>query len=173
MVLMDNYGKKDTSGGRIWQGIAEYGSNPSVKFFVGADTFAQEVSQTALPIQVQWRYLGGSVGMARTEMAENRGQAALFNIAESRLRQATRTMATVLNGEVYSDGTNYGGNTITASRTSSPRPRPRGPLRGSTPPRIPSGATPPSPPPAPSPRTASRVRLRISSLPHSTTLPTG
>ena len=23
MVLMDNYGKKDTSGGRIWQGISE------------------------------------------------------------------------------------------------------------------------------------------------------
>ena len=113
MVLMDNYGKKDTSGGRIWQGIAEYGSNPSVKFFDGADTFAQEVSQTALPIQVQWRYLGASIGMTRTEMAENRGQAALFNIAESRLRQATRTQATILNSELYSDGTNYGGKTIT------------------------------------------------------------
>lgn len=113
MVLMDNYGKKDTSGGRIWQGIVEYGSNPSITFFDGAQTFSQEVSQTALPIQVQWRYLGGSVGMTKVEMMENRGQAALFNIAESRIRQATRTMATVLNGEVYSDGTNYGGKTIT------------------------------------------------------------
>lgn len=113
MVLMDNYGKKDTSGGRIWQGIVEYGSNPSITFFDGAGTFSQEVSQTALPIQAQWRYLGGSVGMTKVEMLENRGQAALFNIAESRIRQATRTMATVLNGEVYSDGTNYGGKTIT------------------------------------------------------------
>lgn len=110
--LMDDYGKRDTRGGRIWQGIAEFGSNPSVKFFDGADTFAQEVAQTALPIQYNWRYIGATVGMTRTEMLENSSQAALFDIAESRIRQATRTMATVLNQEALSNGTNYGGKTV-------------------------------------------------------------
>jgi hypothetical protein len=111
-LLMDNYGKKDTGGGRIWQGVAEYGSNPSIKWFDGADTFSQEVSQTALPIQYYWKYLGASVGWTRVEKAENRGQAQIFDIAESRLRQATRSMATKLNGDIFLDGTGDGGKTI-------------------------------------------------------------
>ena len=112
-VLLDDYGQKDTGGGKIWQGVAEYGSNPSVKYFGGAETFSQEVSQTALPIQYQWKYIGGSVGWTRVEKAENRGQAAIFNIAESRLRQLTRSLATTLNGDIFLDGTGSGGLAIT------------------------------------------------------------
>jgi hypothetical protein len=112
-VLMDEYGNKDTRGGRVWQGIAEYGTNSNVKFFSGADTFAQEPAQTAQPIQYNWRYLGGTVSMTKTEMLENSGPVALADIAETRINQTLRTMNLVLGNEIFSDGTNYGGQTIT------------------------------------------------------------
>lgn len=111
-ILMDDYGHKDTGGGRMWQGVAEYGQNPNVKWFENTDPFAQEVAQTALPLQYQWRYLGASIGISRVEQAENRGQAALFSIVESRLRQVTRTMASVINEAIFLDGTGTGGKSI-------------------------------------------------------------
>ncbi len=117
MVLMDDYGKKDTRGGRVWQGIAEYGTNGNVKFFNGADTFAQEPAQTAQPIQYNWRYLGGTVSMTKTEMLENSGPVALADIAETRINQTLRTMNMILGNEIFSDGTNYGGQTIVGLQT--------------------------------------------------------
>ena len=111
-IMMDDYGHTDERGGRLLQTSAEYGANQTVKFWAGADPFPQEVSQTALPIVYQWRYIGGAVTMAETEMLENSSQAALFDIASSRVRQVTRTMETVLGNEYFSDGTNYQGNTI-------------------------------------------------------------
>jgi hypothetical protein len=111
-LLFDDYGHPDTRGGRIWQGIVEYGTSPTVKFFAGADTFAQEPAQTAQPIQYQWRYLGGTVSMTKTEMLENSGPVALADIAETRINQVMRTMNLVLGNEIFSDGTNYNGQTI-------------------------------------------------------------
>lgn len=111
-ILFDNYAKSDTRGGRIWQGMAEYGQSPTVKFFNGPDTFAQEPTQTAQPIQYNWRYMGGSVSIAKTEMLENSGPVALADITESRINQVLRTMNLQLGNEIFSDGTNYGGQTI-------------------------------------------------------------
>lgn len=111
-VLMDNYGRSDTRGGRIWQGIAEYGVNSSVKMFNGADTFDTSPAQTAQPIQYTWRYIGGAVSMTDTEMIENSSDAALADISETRIRQTMRTTNLIINQEIYSNGTNYGGNTI-------------------------------------------------------------
>ena len=111
-VLFDDYAHTDTRGGRYWQGIAEYGTSTSVKFFNGADTFAQEPSQTAQPIMYQWKYMGGTVSMTKTEMLENSGPVALADIAETRINQVLRTQNLVLGNEIFSNGTNYGGNTI-------------------------------------------------------------
>lgn len=108
-LLFDQFSHKDTQGGRYWQGIAEWGSNQSVKFFTGADTFSQEVTQTALPIQYEWKYMGASFSFTKPESLENRGQSALFDIAESRLRQVLRSMNTIIGQQIYSDGTMYGG----------------------------------------------------------------
>jgi hypothetical protein len=49
MVLFDQFGKTDTRGGRFWQGIAEYGTNPSAKYYNGVDTFSQESSDAHPP----------------------------------------------------------------------------------------------------------------------------
>lgn len=111
-AFFDNYSKTDTGGGRVWQGIVEYGQSPTVKFFNGPDTFAQEPTQTAQPIMYQWRYLGGSVSISKTEMLENSGPAALADITKTRIDQVMRTMSLVLGNEIFSDGTNYGGLTI-------------------------------------------------------------
>lgn len=111
-LLMNDYANSDSRGGRLFQTSAEYGLNSGTKFFSGADTFSEDPAQTAQPITYQWRYLGSSVTISETEMLENRGTAALWNITESRIRQAERTMNLVLGQECYSDGTNYGGQTI-------------------------------------------------------------
>lgn len=111
-ILFNNYAKSDTRGGRFWQGMAEYGQSTTVKFFNGPDAFSQEPGQFALPIMYQWRYMGGSVSMARTEALENSGPAALADITEGRVNQVMRTMNLILANEIWSDGTNYGGLTI-------------------------------------------------------------
>ena len=102
-LLMDEYGHKDSDGGRTWQGSAEYGQNPNVHWFQGTDPFSQEVAEGALPLQYDWKYLGGSLGISRVEQAENKGQAKLFSLTELRLRQVTRTMGTMLNEAIFVD----------------------------------------------------------------------
>jgi hypothetical protein len=116
-LLFDNWSRTDTRGGRIWQGIAEYGQNPTTKFFDGADTFDQTPTQVAQPIQYQWRYLGAAVSMTKTEMLENSGPVALADLAETRMKQAVRTGVLVLGQECFGDGTNYGGKTIVGLAT--------------------------------------------------------
>lgn len=111
-ILFDNYKHTDTKGGRIWQGIAEYGVNPTVKFFDGADTFSQEVTQVAQPIMYQWRYMGATISLLKTEMLENSGPVALADLTEVRLKQCLRTMNLIIGNEIFSDGTNYGGKTF-------------------------------------------------------------
>lgn len=112
MVLFDQFGKTDTRGGRFWQGIAEFGINPSAKYFSGVDTFGQEVAQVAAPMIYEWKYLGASLSMSQQELLENSGPVALADITELRLRQTTRTLALLINQEIYGDGTNYDGKTF-------------------------------------------------------------
>jgi len=112
MVLFDQFGKTDTRGGRFWQGIAEYGTNPSAKYYAGVDTFAQESSQVAIPLVYEWKYLGAALSMTQQEMLENSGPVALADITELRLRQTMRTLALLINQEIYGDGTNYDGKTF-------------------------------------------------------------
>ncbi len=112
MVLFDQFGKTDNRGGRYWQGIAEYGTNPSAKYYAGVDTFSQESAQVALPIVYEWKYLGAALSMTQQEMLENSGPVALADITELRLRQTMRTLALLINQEIYGDGTNYDGKTF-------------------------------------------------------------
>ena len=112
-VLFDDYSHQDTGGGRTWQGIAEYGQANSVKFFNGADTFAQDPSQTAQPIRYDWKYMGGSVSMTDIELVENSGPAKLADILQTRIDQVLRTANILIGNEIFSDGTNYNGNTFT------------------------------------------------------------
>jgi len=111
-MLFDGNRYTDAKGGQLWQGIAEYGFNPSVKFFDGADQFSQEVGQFAQPMIYRWRYMGASISMLKTEMLENRGPVALASLIEGRLRQVMRTMNLIIGNEIFGDGTNYGGKTI-------------------------------------------------------------
>ncbi len=112
MVLFDQFGKTDNRGGRYWQGIAEYGTNPSAKYFSGVDTFAQEVSQVAVPLIYEWKYLGAALSMSQQELLENSGPVALADLTELRLRQTMRTLSLMINQEIFGDGTNYDGKTF-------------------------------------------------------------
>lgn len=112
-ILFDDYSQTDAKGGRFWQGIASYGTNPTVKFFAGTETFSQEVSQTDQPIQNEWRYMGGTVSISETEMLENSGPVALASLLESRMKQLNRTFNLIIGNEIFSDGTHYDGKTFT------------------------------------------------------------
>lgn len=111
-LFFDDNKHTDTSGGRLKEGSAAYGLNQTTKFWDGADTFDQNPAQTAVPYTYQWRYLGTNVSFTKTEMLENRGKVALFNITQSRIEQAIRTMNLICGQELYSDGTNYNGKTF-------------------------------------------------------------
>ena len=103
-VMMDKYKHTDSAGGRLFQMSAAYGYNTTTKWFRGAETFDQTPAQTALPLIYDWYYLGSAVSTTRTEQAENRGKVALFNILQSRIDQAMRTMTTDLGTALYGDG---------------------------------------------------------------------
>ena len=112
LVLFDGFGKSDSRGGRYWQGIAEFGINPSATYFNGTHTFAQEVGQVAAPLLYEWKYIGAALSMTQQELLENSGPVALADITELRLRQTMRTLSLLINQEIYGDGTNYDSKTF-------------------------------------------------------------
>lgn len=111
-ILIDDFGHKDTGGGKFLQSSVDFGENQTIKWWDGADVFDQTVSQTNLPLTYYFRYIGGSITIAETEVLENRGQARIFDLFQRRYDQCMRSMNRVLGSECYSDGQNYGGKSI-------------------------------------------------------------
>ena len=110
-ILMDNYGHK-TSGSYMIQIPVEYGVNSNTKFFQPYDTIDTTPSEFALPAIYYWRQVASSATWSDVEAIANSGKEAIFDLAEGRLRQAIRSMSTLVGSECYSDGTSNGGNTI-------------------------------------------------------------
>lgn len=111
-MMMDNYSRTDSNGGREYQDIAEHGFNNTVQYFDGPGVFAQAKAEVALPIKYRWRYAGGSVGFTLIQTLENAGPVALANLLEMQVRQLLRSMNLMIGNQIFGDGTEYGGKTI-------------------------------------------------------------
>jgi hypothetical protein len=108
-LFFDEYRHTDSNGGRTWQGMVDYGQSATVQFFAGSDTFSTQPQQVAQPIRFDWKYLGGSISITKTEQLENSGPVALASLLDTRMKQLNRTFDLVIGNEIFSDGTNFGG----------------------------------------------------------------
>ena len=78
-------------GGRTWQGMVDYGQSATAQFYSGSDTFSTQPQEVAQPIRYDWKYLGGSVSITKTEQLENSGPVALASLLDTRMKQLNRT----------------------------------------------------------------------------------
>ena len=108
-LMFDRYRHTDSSGGRTWQGMVDYGQSATAQFFAGSDTFNTNPQQVAQPIRYDWKYLGGSISVTKTEQLENSGPVALASLLNTRMNQLNRTFDLIIGNEIFSDGTNFGG----------------------------------------------------------------
>lgn len=106
--FFDGYSKTDSNGGRVFQLPSEYGYNENVKFFQGDETFALEPTDNARPLMTDWCYIGGPMRVTTQELLENSGASRLASLGEMRMRATLRSVALIINQEIYGDGTNYG-----------------------------------------------------------------
>lgn len=111
MMLMDDY-KHTDSGGYMIQISAEFGSNSNTTMFLPYSTIDTTPSETAIPAFYPWRHMGSSATISDIEKIANQGKEKLFDLAKSRITQAIRSMSNIAATEFFSDGTNYGGNTV-------------------------------------------------------------
>lgn len=132
-LLMDSYGHEE-SGGYAVQLPAEFGNNAPTKFFTPYGHADTTPTEYALPEIYNFRYLVSAATVSEIEKAANAGKAKLFDLMDGRIRLAVRSMVTLLGSECYSDGTNFGGNTIVglaAGITTTPNADPAsGPVGG-------------------------------------------
>lgn len=108
-LFFDQYSHTDSTGGRTWQGMVDYGQSATAQFFSGSDTFNVNPQEVAQPIRYDWKYLGGSVAITKTEQLENSGPVALASLLDTRMKQLNRTFDLIIGNEIFSDGTNFGG----------------------------------------------------------------
>ena len=110
-VLFDDYGHKDSGGYQV-QIPLEFGNNTNTKFFNPYDVIDSTPSEYALPAIFPWRHIASSATISDVEVVANSGAEKLFDLFEGRVRQAVRSMVNLIGSEIYSDGTDFGGNTI-------------------------------------------------------------
>lgn len=108
-LFFDDYRHTDSNGGRTWQGMVDYGQSATAQFFAGSDTFNTNPQEVAQPLRYDWKYLGGSIAITKTEQLENSGPVALASLLDTRMKQLNRTFDLIIGNEIYSDGTNFGG----------------------------------------------------------------
>jgi hypothetical protein len=103
--------KKSVSGGREIDEAIMYGSNNSVQFYDGYDTFTPPTSdQEVIDLATyNWKQLGGFIAVSGKEQAMNRSEEQRFEFVEVRLKQLIANMKNTFATSLYSTGTGSAG----------------------------------------------------------------
>lgn len=102
--------KKSVSGGREIDEAIMYGSNASVQFYDGYDTFTPPTVQEVVDLATfNWKQLGGFIAVSGKEQMMNRGKEQRFDFVETRLKQMTANMKNTFATSLYSNGTGSAG----------------------------------------------------------------
>ena len=101
-------------GGRNISESVLYGTNSSVKFFDGYETFVpptddQDVIDFA---EYEWKQLAGFVAVNSREEMLNRGEAQIRDFVKTRLEHLKANLSNTYATSLYSDGTGTGGKEI-------------------------------------------------------------
>lgn len=113
LSVLDSKGsiKKSVSGGREIDEAIMYGTNSSVQFYDGYDTFSPPTtSQEVIDLATyNWKQIGGFIAVSGKEQAMNRGPEQRFDFVETRLKQLTANLKNTFSTSLYSLGTGSSG----------------------------------------------------------------
>jgi hypothetical protein len=102
--------KKSVSGGREIDESIMYGTNSSVQFYDGYDTFTPPTDQNVVDLATyNWKQLGGFISISGKESMMNRGPEQRFDFVETRTKQLIANMQNTFSTSLYSDGTGSAG----------------------------------------------------------------
>ena len=99
-----------SGGGRTVVEPFIWGTNSSVQWYDGYDTFTPPTTQEVFDgAEYQWKQLGGFISISGKEKRMNRGKEEQFSFAKVRLKQIQAQLKNVLGTAMYAVGTGSGG----------------------------------------------------------------
>ncbi len=104
-VMIDMGGKKREDGGESLVVQVEYAENTTAAWmapFGTLDTTAQDILTAA---QFSWKQIAGVVILTDLEQVQNKGKAAMANLAEIKLRNLVKSLRSRLNEAIFNAGT--------------------------------------------------------------------
>lgn len=101
---------KKASGGRVLTEPLIYGTNSSVQWYDGYDTFTPPTTQEIVDAaEYDWKQLGGFISISGKERMMNRSMEQAIDLVEARVKQLTAQLANTTGAGLYADGTGSGG----------------------------------------------------------------
>jgi hypothetical protein len=105
--------RRPFSGGRLIYEELSFAENSNAGWYSGYDILPVGVSDVISAAQFDIKQAACPVTISGLEMLQNSGKEAFIDLLESRLNVAESTMANLISGGLYSDGTGAGGKEIT------------------------------------------------------------
>lgn len=108
------------SGG--WQILQElsFAENANASFYSGYDLLPVGVSDVISAAQFDIKQAAVPVVISGLEQLQNAGKSQMIDLMEARLQVAESTLANLITGGIYSDGTGFGGKQITGLNAAVP-----------------------------------------------------
>ena len=105
--------RRPFSGGRLIYEELSFAENSNAGWYSGYDILPVGVSDVISAAQFDIKQAACPVTISGLEQLQNSGKEAFIDLLESRLNVAESTMANLISGGLYSDGTGAGGKEIT------------------------------------------------------------
>lgn len=114
MRLSERGRVRPADGGRTIVQPLDYAENGTFKYYSGYEAWNINPSDVLSAAEYDWKQAVVVVSISGLEMdVQNSGPSAVFNLLESRIENAERTMKNNISTGIYSDGTGSGGKQIT------------------------------------------------------------
>lgn len=114
LMRLEQRGKRRPfSGGRLIYEELSFAENTNAGWYSGYDILPVGVSDVISAAQFDIKQAACPVTISGLEMLQNAGREQMIDLLEARLNVAESTMANLISGGLYSDGTGAGGKEIT------------------------------------------------------------
>lgn len=104
---------KTCDGGDNINEEISFAENGNAGWYSGMDPLPVNGSEVITSAQFQWKQLAAAVVISGLDRMKNRGEAKILDLLDARMEVAENTLSNFVNKGLYSDGTTYGGKTIT------------------------------------------------------------